>query len=151
MSEYSFQQYHNETEFTRNSPDSNHNTIGYALLGLIGEVGEVVQSLDIYDVEITSEDENAAIKLLLEFQALAEKIETLKKRIRNQQTPVLAEVGFIPEELTEEMGGVYWYLNNLATQAGLSMATVAEANKALLKRRWDNNPRWMTNGGVKTH
>jgi NTP pyrophosphatase (non-canonical NTP hydrolase) len=149
MSEYTFDQYHQETEFSRKVTGTDHrtlhNTVGYALLGLIGEMGEVVSSLD-WNNTPTIIGDMEAVQLLAEFTSLAERIEAKKKEIRK------AQIQFLPDlnptsETKEELGGVYWYLNNLADLTGLSMADVAESNQQMLAKRFANNPGWMTNGG----
>jgi NTP pyrophosphatase (non-canonical NTP hydrolase) len=149
MSEYTFDQYHQETEHTRKATGTVHNTVGYALLGLIGELNELIRSLD-WDNASTIIGDMEAVQLLAEFTSLAEQIEAKKKEIRNKQIQFLPDLN-PTSETKEELGGVYWYLNNLADLTGLSMADVAESNQQMLAKRFANNPGWLTNGGVKTH
>lgn len=149
MSNYSFNEYHEKTDFTRNN-GTVHNTNGYALLGLIGELGEVVSEFVCSDTPDTLPfEELQALKLISEFEELAKKIEALKKVIRKKQVVILSDLK-PSDKLTEELGGVYWYLNNLADLNGLKMADVAQANQEMLDRRFKANPDWMK-GGVKTH
>lgn len=151
---YSFDQYHESTEFTRSATGTVHNSIGYALLGCIGELGEVVDSIiisdDISDYESLNVIDKQAITLMQNFLALAQEIEAFKKMIRKKQLTVL-EFCEPSEDTKEELGGLYWYTNNLADQCGLSMANVAQANQEMLAARFKANPGWMTNGGVKLH
>lgn len=144
---YAFDQYHSDTEITR-PKTTVHNTIGYALLGLIGELGEVVQN---FDLAPQTDEELVIHRKLREFQTLAAEIEALKKHIRKQQAITFPKARHTLHETVEELGGVYWYLNNLADLTGTSMDAVAQANAEMLQRRFANNPEWMTNGGVKTH
>lgn len=144
---YTFNRYHSDTEITR-PKTTVHNTIGYALLGLIGELGEVVQN---FDLNPQTDEELVVHRKLQEFQVLAAEIETLKKHIRKQQAITFPKAQHTLHETVEELGGVYWYLNNLADLTGTTMEDVAEINANMLQRRFANNPEWMTNGGVKTH
>ena len=147
MTDYGFNQYHADTEITR-PKDTVHNTIGYALFGLIGELGEVVEN---FALDPQTDEEKVMYRKLREFQVLASEIEALKKHIRKQQTITFPNPQHALHETVEELGGVYWYLNNLAMLSGTSMEDVAKTNAEMLQRRFGNNPGWMTNGGVKTH
>jgi NTP pyrophosphatase (non-canonical NTP hydrolase) len=147
MKYYGFNQYHIDTEVTR-PKDTVHNTIGYALMGLIGELGEVVEN---FTLDPQTDEEKAMYAKLRDFQILASEIEALKKHIRKQQAITFPAAQHTLHETVEELGGVYWYLNNLADLAGTSMVDVAQSNAEMLQRRFSNNPGWMTNGGVKTH
>lgn len=146
---YSFEQYHDDTIFTRHNE---HNTIAYAILGCIGELGEVLESLKAQNYQGAYDSLSAidkqAFELLANFQALAEEIEAFKKRVRKEQLTVLPQLQPTADTL-EELGGLYWYLNNLTDRCGLCMETVARRNRDLLIARFHANPEWMTNGGKK--
>ena len=144
---YSFDQYNDDTDFTRNN-ETSHNTSGYGLLGLIGELGEVIDNLSDLP-EIVSERESEVLDILQEFSDLAQRVEVLKKSIRKEQSVVLPNATI--SNSVEELGGVYWYLNNIAGLNGVKMSDVAKANYDLLYNRFQSNPGWMTNGGIKTH
>lgn len=148
MSDYSFNDYNEQTDFTRKGI---HTTSAYTLLGLIGELGEVVKEFNLPDEDSVklNQVESEFVDLLFDFVYLATKIEAFKKQIRKDEIVLLPDVKFT-DKLTEEAGGVYWYLNSLVGLNGLKMADVAQANQEMLDRRFKANPDWMK-GGVKTH
>ena len=149
--EYTFDRYHRDTDFTRNGPDIKHNTTAYALLGLIGELGEIAAGLDreAFTKTQASIESEEFIKLIAQFVVLSKQVEAFKKYIRKEQ--VVLFPGIAIDNLSEELGGVYWYLNNLANLNSLGMTDVARTNQQLLKRRFDTNPGWMANDGPKEH
>ena len=155
MSEYSFDQYNTDTQFTRDSTDNKHLNSIYALLGLIGEVGEVAVNIDRQSLKDVSEfpelkpNDLAVVSLLAEFIEIAIKIEAFKKHIRKEQVPVLDGVSI--NNLFEEIGGVLWYLNTLAGLSDIKLSAISQDNVSMLEKRFDANPEWMTNGGIKTH
>ena len=150
---YSFNEYSADIVHTR---QGKHVTAAYACLGLIGETGELVKEL-LYDVLPESQNslEAEVLDKLAEFITLAEQIEQLKKNVRKAQINALPEIPPREElnvdKINEEIGGVLWYLDTLASTLQTNLGDAAFSNQSMLRKRFKHNPGWMTNDGEKLH
>ena len=146
---YSFNQYSEEIKNTR---QGTHNTLAYNCLGLIGELGELIEKI-LECVLPDSEDEleEEILYELIQFATAACRAESLKKRIRKMQIQpfshaLIPQGGVNAEELQEELGDVLWYLDTLASNMKTSLAAVAYQNQAKLEQRFLYNPGWLIDG-----
>ncbi|GAA6621564.1 hypothetical protein [Scytonema sp. NUACC26] len=146
MNHYSFAEYSADIE---RSLAGKHSTTAYKCLGLIGELGELVTELiDTVISDATSEIEVEVLAKLEAFVQLASQIEKLKKQIRSNQVEIFVDEiipqnGHNAEKLKEELGGVLWYLDTLASLLKTSLGQVAYENQELLQRRFSLNPNWI--------
>ena len=124
---YSFEDYTNATSFTRDL--GNPITPAYALLGLLGETGEVLDSLKFYHSLYESPDT---------LMGHLEDAEYHKKELRkgtssNEALPDIEATN--PEQTKKELGDVLWYLNTLALSLGFTLEEVARLNVDKLQKR----------------
>lgn len=147
---YSFNEYDADIA---NTVKGNHNTTIYKCLGLIGELGELTIEL-LKQLELDPNSDNyeyekqVSIKLN-EFANLAEECELLKKEIRTHNIGVFNNFkvkGYSSKDITEELGGILWYLATLSNSLNTCLNNVAISNKNLLKARFNHNPNWLTDG-----
>lgn len=145
---YTFGDYNIDTKDTRKGK---HNTLGYGCLGLIGELGELMVEIVERLPEPISEDEAIALEKIEQFIILSVEIESLKKTIRAKDNPIFVNPNINhSEELIEEIGGIFWYLNDVTEKLALSLGAIAYENQKMLRKRFNTNPGWMVSG-IKTH
>lgn len=113
------------------------NEVGYvkgdinviALLGLFGEAGEVLNETFLID---NSGDEIKAEDLKMEACERAKKIDALKKLIRDNKTNIKADMVYhmegdiIGKRFNIELSDVFYYLNALAINRGLTLQQLAQ-------------------------
>jgi hypothetical protein len=154
-----FTEYHTKTEFTRQGKNV---CKVYALLGLIGEVGEVVfectqeiETLHPPD-SICKDIERDGLDILTQVLGVCEKAEFYKKAYRKYLLDGFTKPFFdyetttdYTENLIKEFGGVYWYLDCLVNLHGFDLGDVATVNYNQLKNRFEQNATWTNGQGVK--
>ena len=115
------------------------NKVGYvkgpvnvvALLGLVGEAGEVLNE---FTVVSTHKDSYKMLVKIAEACKIAEDIDKIKKQIRDKSfEPVCS---FVPtDKVKKEMQDVLYYLNALAINFGTTLEELAgESVEKVLKR-----------------
>ncbi len=141
--DYGMEDYQVNVLRTANQRLSWNETIENCLLGLIGELGEVVEQL------------NGNSEVLLKFVEVAKVAETLKKTkyhgktanpkgLSNEQAELFYYsnriVSFMPSlesgELTKELGDTLYYLTWLIDTCGLELSEVAQLNVEKLRKRY---------------
>lgn len=121
---YSFSDYTNDTTFTREL--GNPLTPGYAILGLLGETGEMLEAVGFYD-DLFDCPNTLAGHLM--------DAEHMKKEVRTGKAKAPQIKLYDTTNVTREMGDVLWYLNTLALCFGLTLEEVARVNVDKLKAR----------------
>lgn len=121
---YSFNDYTNATAFTRDL--GNPLSAGYAILGLLGETGEVLDAAGFYD-ELFDCPDTLAGHLM--------DAENLKKEIRTGNAKAPQVKLYDKTNIKKELGDVLWYLNTLALSLGFTLEEVALLNVDKLQTR----------------
>lgn len=140
-----FHQMHTQGESPLAELTELQNEVGYnkgdiniiALLGLFGEAGEVLNETFLIDNTediIKAED----LKMLAVKTALG--IDSLKKKIRDNQTKIKADI--LPAErdsFDKELADCFYYLNALAINRGLTLEDLAKLSIAKVKSKGQQN------------
>lgn len=121
---FSFSDYTNSTTFTRSL--GNPLSPGYAILGLLGETGEVLEVLG-FNNELFDCPDTLAGHLT--------DAEMLKKEVRTGKTPAPHVTVCDKTNAMKELGDVLWYLNTLALSLGFTLEEVALLNVEKLQKR----------------
>lgn len=140
---YEFDEYQANVLRTANRDLNWNETVENCLLGLIGELGEVVEQL------------NGNSEILLQFVKIAKVAEVLKKTkyhgktanpngLTNDQAALFYSsnqiISFMPTtehgELTKELGDTLYYLTWLIDTCGLELSEVAQTNVDKLRKRY---------------
>ena len=121
---YSFSDYTNDTAFTREL--GNPIDAGYALLGLLGETGEVLEATGFYNDLFDCPD--TLVGHLMD-------AENLKKEVRAgiAKAPKIDRTD--TTNIRKELGDVLWYLNTLALSLGFTLEEIACLNVEKLQKR----------------
>ena len=141
--DYEFDEYQVNVLRTANRELNWNETVENCLLGLIGELGEVVEQL------------NGNSEVLLKFVEIAKVAEALKKQKYHGKTVELENLNgeqynlfyysnriitFLPTtehgELTKELGDTLYYLTWLIDTCGLELSEVAQLNVEKLRKRY---------------
>jgi NTP pyrophosphatase (non-canonical NTP hydrolase) len=121
---YSFSDYTNDTTFTREL--GNPISPGYAILGLLGETGEVLEAAGFYDDLFDCPD--TLVGHLMD-------AENMKKDVRTGKTKAPQVELYDKTDVKKELGDVLWYLNTLALSLGFTLEEVALLNVEKLQKR----------------
>jgi NTP pyrophosphatase (non-canonical NTP hydrolase) len=121
---YSFSDYTNDTSFTREL--GNPLSPGYAILGLLGETGEVLEATGFYDDIFDCPDS---------LVGHLKDAEHIKKEVRTGKVEAPQIKLFDKTPTMKEMGDVLWYLNTLALSLGFTLEEVALLNVEKLQKR----------------
>lgn len=127
---YSFSNYTNDTAFTREL--GNPISPGYAILGLLGETGEMLEAAGFYDNLFDCPD--TLMGHLIDAELLKKDVRTGQAKAPDLQINDNAK-------LQLELGDVLWYLNTLALSLGFTLEEVAQVNveKLLLRQQQGKN------------
>ena len=120
---YSFSDYTKDTQFSREL--GNPITPGYAILGLLGETGEMLEEAGFYDDLFDHPDTLAGHLMDAEY---------FKKEVRTGEAKA-PKVNLYTTNLKKELGDVLWYLNTLALTLGFTLEEVALINVDKLQKR----------------
>jgi NTP pyrophosphatase (non-canonical NTP hydrolase) len=94
-----------------------------AILGLVGEAGEVLSEL----TSIVQEQNKIDVNIIGSAISIAGLVDDLKKKVRDEKKPVQFLLPLMNENsFDEEMGDVLYYLNALAINRGQTLAYYAE-------------------------
>ncbi|GAB4023329.1 hypothetical protein GCM10028808_73450 [Spirosoma migulaei] len=104
-----------------------------AFLGLLGEAGEVAAEAKFNTSELTPFDKNDQTgyqarflnEKLVQYSHLAEKVDSLKKIIRNEKNPYLCIVVSDGELFNKELADQFYYLKAVAANQGLTIEDLA--------------------------
>jgi NTP pyrophosphatase (non-canonical NTP hydrolase) len=133
-------EYQDAASATAIYPNRGKNVI-YPLLGLIGEVGEVVRkiqtAIDLGEIQLTSPIASIILRILDVASANGETAELLKKSIRGEVVECIAECTVRTDKsaIEKELGDVLWYESQLAQELGISLDHVGVGNITKLKDR----------------
>lgn len=141
-------EYQSKTSNTAIYPNRGKNYL-YPLLGLLGEIGELIEKLGV-TIDQTNIDESntsfykwGVFKNIDDLQLPLLKCNETKKLIRDKRigtkTLFHSSDEKIKEEIKQELGDVLWYVSELATEFGLSLDEIAEYNISKLQDRKERN------------
>ena len=102
-------------EFTGTTITSSSRNVPYLIMGLVSEVGEVLQSVEFKDTLLRHHSTETMVKCL----TLGE----VKKEIRDDYK-MPPGVQFDLKPLTSELGDVLWYVSRLASQLGYTLEEI---------------------------
>jgi NTP pyrophosphatase (non-canonical NTP hydrolase) len=141
-------EYMEKAKTTAIYPDAGSGDIGYVLMGLISEVGEIAgKVLDFADPD-KDEAHYCFMKILRDTELAGKVAGDLKRVIRDDEqrlrlcdTSKYDDVRFVEfqKQMIAEMGDVLWYLSQLAKELKTGLNVVGHENLKKLLSRKDRN------------
>lgn len=133
--------YAEATEATAVYPPDRNTAVIYTVLGIVGEVGELVRKLvDYMPAEVIRADDDLS-RLLMQMGILGDKFEAMKRQYR-AGTKRLPEMPFDLSDaqrsaLKKELGDIVWYWTRHACELKLTPSDVLSSNLIKLRDRAD--------------
>jgi len=153
LDDFNFADYQDWAKTTAIYPDQIKGL--YPLLGLVGETGEVVEKIlaslhivadasSVGEVDKEAFDKlNKIMSLLNTVKDAGKELEVLKKDIRKNGLSginvIMSSNPEVLEDIKKELGDQQWYQAALASDWGLNLQDVAQANHDKLESRKERN------------